>query len=118
MKIIKRGKIGGQSILLTGEMLTHWFRGYGQINEILKQEFAVLYVQIDGSEGEGNFTSIEDQVNKLTEEIQNKYSGYINFALGISMGANFLIELLSLNNMKFDSVVLDAPFLIFSKISL
>jgi len=34
------------------------------------------------------------------------------------MGANFLIELLSLNNMKFDSVVLDAPFLIFSKISL
>lgn len=112
MKFIKEGNEGAKNIILVSGMGMDCQKSLGALASLLKDEYHINYLILDGAFGEGNFDSISSQAKKAVELIKKEYNGRIDYAFGISMGANILIKILEIKPDIFEKVVLDAPFLV------
>ncbi|AXY26240.1 hypothetical protein CL176_09660 [Suicoccus acidiformans] len=112
MEIIQKGQTQGPKILCLSGMMTHWRGGYGGLGPLLEEKYQVYYVKYDGAQGEGTFTSIEDQAAKVVQKVQEIAGNQALYAYGSSMGANVLVEALKYPDFSCQLAFLDAPFLI------
>ena len=90
------GKEKPAVILLHGGGLSHW--SLSGVTELLKENYNVVTPVIDGhgDDGGNDFISIEDSALKLIEYIKKNHRGKV-FALGgLSIGAQIVTEVLSL----------------------
>lgn len=111
MKIVESGNREGKTLLLVHAMLMDPELSFQKLNELLKEDYHILTLFLDGDRGEGTFSSITDQAKKATQLLKKQGFEKINGALGVSMGSNLLVEMLALSPDLFDKAVLDAPFL-------
>ena len=80
-------------ILLHGGGLSWW--NYKEAAQLLAQNYHVVIPLLDGHAGSDcDFTSIEDTAGRICEDIQARFGGSV-FAIGLSIGGQILVEMLS-----------------------
>lgn len=82
-------------VLLHGGGLSWW--SYQELIEKLQEQFCVLSVIIDGhgDDAKRPFESIEDSATQLLRYIQQEFSGQVHACVGLSLGAQIIVEMLS-----------------------
>ena len=95
-------------ILLHGGGLSWW--SLQPIIELLKMNFHVVTPIIDGHGEDGNetFVSIEDSALKLIEYIDKQHNGRVFAIGGLSIGAQIVIEVLSLRNNITENAIIES----------
>lgn len=111
MQIIKKGNLKGKKLLLIAGMISHYEHLFDAITPYLEAEYCLLYVKFNGAEGMGTFTDICTEASQIADCICADYDGEVFGALGVSMGANVLVELITQNRIKIHVCILDSPFL-------
>lgn len=98
MQFIQQENNNNETIILVhGGGLSWW--SYEEIGNKLKTKYNIVYTIIDGHAGntDSTFISIEDSAKKLSEYINLIHNGKVFALIGLSVGAQIIIELLSVN---------------------
>ncbi len=85
-------------VLLHGGGLSWW--SYKNIIELLKNSFYIITPVLDGfgEDFKNTFVSIEDSAQKIIKFIKDNFNGSVYAICGLSIGAQILVEILSLEN--------------------
>lgn len=84
-----------QIVLLHGGGLSWW--NYRDEAELLQKSFHVILPVLDGHAGSGKpFTSIEDNAAEIVDFIGRELGGSVDLIGGLSLGAQVLLEILSM----------------------
>ena len=95
MNIIEYGKENTDvMIFLHGGGLSWW--NYQEAAELLADRFHIVIPILNGHSGSDTcFTTIEEQVERLINYIQNTHGGRVLLIGGVSLGSQVLLEILS-----------------------
>lgn len=96
MKFLEFGDPSAPTIvLLHGGGLSWW--SWTDVIEGLKSEYHLVAIVLDGhgEEGERPFLSIEDSASKLIEYVDAQCFGHVFALMGLSIGAQIVLEVLS-----------------------
>ena len=98
MKTIEYGTKNKDIILLLhGGGLSWW--NYRETAELLQYKYHIILPILDGhSESDKDFTSIQDNALEIIKYIDTNYNGSVLLIGGLSLGAQILLEILSLRN--------------------
>ena len=117
MNVIEYGKENKEVImLLHGGGLSHW--NFRKEAELLKEKFHVVLPILDGhSNCDFDFTSIEDNAQRIIDYIDVKFGGSILLLGGLSLGAQIAVEILSKRNNIAQHAIIESVSLISSKLT-
>lgn len=95
MNIKEFGKENNEVVLLLhGGGLAWW--NYKEAAEILSSDYHVVVPALDGHAGSDcDFTSIEDNAEKLIQLIDENFNGSVSLIAGLSLGGQILVEMLA-----------------------
>ena len=95
MRFIEYGKENKDVImLLHGGGLSWW--NYREVAELLQTDFRVILPILDGHSGsDSDFTTIEDNADRIISFIDENFGGSVLFLGGLSLGGQVLLEILS-----------------------
>ena len=95
MRFIEYGKENKDVImLLHGGGLSWW--NYREVAELLERDFRVILPILDGhSGGDSDFTTIEDNADRIISFIDENFGGSVLLLGGLSLGGQVLLEILS-----------------------
>lgn len=94
-------------ILLHGGGLSWW--NYRSEALLLKKNYHVIIPILDGHSGsDRGFTSIRDNAEEIIAFIDENYNGHVLFIGGLSLGAQILLEILSLRNDICDYSIIES----------
>ena len=95
MRFIEYGKENKDVImLLHGGGLSWW--NYREVAELLQTDFRVILPILDGhSGGDSDFTTIEDNADRIISFIDENFGGSVLLLGGLSLGGQVLLEILS-----------------------
>ncbi len=115
MKLTEYGKENKDVImLLHGGGLSSW--NYRKEVELLKDRFHVILPVLDGhAQSDDDFTSIEDNAERLIRYMDADHNGHVLLLGGLSLGAQILTEILSRRSDICRYAVIESPSLIPSK---
>ena len=108
MKIYSFGDEAAPVILLLPGTCCHWKGNFGHVIPLLQNDFHVLCVSYDGfDENERTeFTTMEDEAEKIEAYINVHCSGHIRAAYGCSLGGSFVGLLAARRNIRMDYGIL------------
>ncbi len=117
MNIIEYGKENKEVIMfLHGGGLSYW--NFRKEAELLKDKFHVVLPILDGhSKSDSDFTSIEDNAQRIIDYIDDKFGGSILLLGGLSLGAQIAVEILSKRNNIAQYAIIESVSLIPSKLT-
>jgi pimeloyl-ACP methyl ester carboxylesterase len=95
MRFIEYGKENKDVImLLHGGGLSWW--NYREVAELLQTDFRVILPILDGHSGsDSDFTTIEDNADRIISFIDENFGGSVLLLGGLSLGGQVLLEILS-----------------------
>lgn len=103
-------------ILLHGGGLSWW--NYREVAEHLQDEYHIIIPVLDGHAGsDRHFTTIEENASEIISYIDEKLSGSVLLIGGLSLGAQILLEMLSLRKDICDHALIESAAVIPSKIT-
>ena len=95
MRFLEFGTSGPVVLLLHGGGLSWW--SCSKVIDALESNFRVIAAVIDGhGDDGGTFISIEDSASKVVSYIGSKLGGKVFFLGGLSLGAQIVVETLSI----------------------
>lgn len=115
MKYVEYGK-GNKDIiiLMHGGGLSWW--NYETAAASLENEYHVILPMLDGHAGsDKGFTTIEDNAAEIVEFIDERLGGRVLMIGGLSLGAQILLEILSLRPDICSHAIVESPLVIPSK---
>ena len=95
MRFIEYGKENKDVIMfLHGGGLSWW--NYREVAELLQTDFRVILPILDGHSGsDSDFTTIEDNADRIISFIDEKFGGSVLLLGGLSLGGQVALEMLS-----------------------
>lgn len=94
-------------MLLHGGGLSWW--NYLDEITLLKDNFRIIIPILDGHNGsDSDFTSIEDNADRIIDYIDDKFGGKVKFIGGLSLGGQILLEILSKRNNICDYAIIES----------
>lgn len=94
-------------LLLHGGGLSWW--NYLDEIELLKDKFRVVIPILDGhNESSDDFTSIEDNADRIIKYIDDNFGGRVKLIGGLSLGGQILLEILSKRNAVCEYAVIES----------
>lgn len=91
-------------------MICDW-RKFRELFKPLEQDFRVIYPAMDGCyDGAPDFKSFLDEGLQLEEFINVHYAEKLDAVIGISQGATLMAILMSRNNVKIGTAILDGVY--------
>lgn len=103
-------------ILLHGGGLSWW--NYKGVIELLKTDYHIILPVLNGHPGSDKpFISIEDNANEIINFIDEKFNGKIKLIVGLSLGGQILLEILSKRNEICEYALIESANVIPSKIT-
>ena len=108
MKIYSFGDQAAPALLLLPGTCCHWKGNFGHVIPLLQKDFHVLCVSYDGfDENERTeFTTMEDEAEKIEAYINVHCGGHIRAAYGCSLGGSFVGLLAARQNIRMDYGIL------------
>ncbi len=108
MKIYSFGDEAAPVILLLPGTCCHWKGNFSHVIPLLQNDFHVLCVSYDGfDENERTeFTTMEDEAEKIEAYINVHCGGHIRAAYGCSLGGSFVGLLAARRNIRMDYGIL------------
>lgn len=78
--------------------------------ELMKTQYRIVAVGIDGFllDRESQFTSIDDQAQRLIAYVQEHLNGHLDVAYGLSLGGKILSRIMERNEVTIDHAIMDA----------
>ena len=78
--------------------------------ELMKNQYRIVAVGIDGFllDRESQFTSIDDQAQRLIAYVQEHLNGRLDVAYGLSLGGKILSRIMERNEVTIDHAIMDA----------
>lgn len=99
-----------ETVLVMHGMLCDW-KEFREIFKPLEQDFRVIYPAMDGCyDGAPDFKSFSDECSQLEEFISDNYEGKLNAVIGLSQGATLMAILMSRNNIRIKTAILDGVY--------
>ena len=99
-----------QTVLVMHGMLCDW-QEFRKIFKPLEQDFRVIYPAMDGCyDGAPDFKCFSDECSQLEEFISDNYEGKLNAVIGLSQGATLMAILMSRNNIRIKTAILDGVY--------
>lgn len=103
-------------ILLHGGGLSWW--NYRSEALLLRKNYHVIIPILDGHSGsDRSFTSIRDNAEEIIAFIDENYNGHVLFIGGLSLGAQILLEILSIRNDICDYSIIESGLVVPSKLT-
>jgi len=94
-------------ILLHGGGLSWW--NYRDVALLLEDRYHVIIPILDGHSGSDNhFSTIKDNALRIIKYIEEKCDGHINLIGGLSLGAQILLEILSIKKDICDYAIVES----------
>jgi len=103
-------------IFLHGGGLSWW--NYREEAELLQSEYHVMIPILDGHAGsDAPFTSIEDNAKEIISFIDEHFNGKVFLIAGLSLGAQILLEILSMEKDICEYAIVESAAVIPSKLT-
>lgn len=117
MKYQEYGKENSKVIiLLHGGGLSWW--NYREVAELLQRDFHVILPVLDGhAESDCDFTTIEDNAKEIISFIEQNLNGSVFCMGGLSLGAQVLLEILSIKKDICQYALVESALVIPSKLT-
>ena len=117
MRFIEYGKENKDVIvLLHGGGLSWW--NYREVAELLQTDFRVILPILDGHSGsDSDFTTIEDNADRIISFIDENFGGSVLLLGGLSLGGQVLLEILSRRKDICRFAIVESALVIPSKIT-
>ncbi|MDO4664405.1 MAG: alpha/beta hydrolase [Erysipelotrichaceae bacterium] len=111
------GKQNGKVIiLLHGGGLSWW--NYREAAELLQNDFRIIIPILDGhAKSDHDFTTIEENAARIIDFIDENFAGKILMIGGLSLGAQILLEILSLRKNICQYAIVESALVIPSKLT-
>lgn len=94
-------------VLLHGGGLSWW--NYLDEITLLKDKYRIMIPILDGHNGsDSDFTSIEDNADRMIDHIDRKFGGRVKCIGGLSLGGQILLEILSKRNNICDYAIIES----------
>lgn len=108
MKIYSFGDKNLPVIMLFPGTVCHWRGNFGNVIELLADDYNVLCVSYDGFDETEHteFTTMIEETEKIEKYIKENCDGHILAAYGCSLGGSFVGLLVSRQNIHIDYVIL------------
>lgn len=101
MTIHEFGEKGSPVIMLLPGTMCYWKGNFGNVIEELSKKFfvaVVAYTGFDDTDTE-NYTSVEEELEKIEQHVKDHYEGTICAAYGCSLGGTFVAHLAVRHNI-------------------
>lgn len=98
------------TLLIMHGMLQDWHSEYEALAP-LASDYRLIVPAMDGFyDGCPEFTSFADQCRQIEEFVHENYGGTLHGAYGASQGGLMLVELMTRNRIRIDTVILDGVY--------
>lgn len=117
MRFIEYGKENKDVImLLHGGGMSWW--NYREVAELLQTDFRVILPILDGHSGsDSDFTTIEDNADRIISFIDENFGGSVLLLGGLSLGGQILLEILSRKSDICRFAIVESALVIPSKLT-
>lgn len=117
MNFVEYGKENKEVIiLLHGGGLSWW--SYREVAQLLETNYHVILPILDGhANADKDFTTIRDNAIEIVEYIENNFCGSVKMIGGLSLGAQILLEILSLKKDICQYAIIESALVLPSKLT-
>ena len=117
MKYIEYGKENiDVIILLHGGGLSWW--NFREVAELLQSNYHVILPILDGhANSDKDFTTIKNNALEILEYIETNYNGFVRMIGGLSLGAQIVLEILSLKKDVCQYAIIESALVVPSKLT-
>ena len=117
MNFVEYGKENKEVIiLLHGGGLSWW--SYREVAQLLETKYHVILPILDGhANADKDFTTIRDNAIEIIEFIENNFGGSVKIIGGLSLGAQILLEILSLKKDICQYAIIESALVLPSKLT-
>lgn len=117
MNYVEYGKENKEVIILIhGGGLSWW--SYREVAQLLETNYHVILPILDGhASADKDFTTIRDNAIEIVEYIENNFGGSVKMIGGLSLGAQILLEILSLKKDICQYAIIESALVLPSKLT-
>ena len=110
MTFTELGRTDGKTLMLLPGTCCDWQTNFGTVIPYLSEKYHLVCVNYDGFDGgDGVFPDMITVTEKIEKYVMNKHNGHIDGAIGSSLGASFVGQLIQRRKIHMDHGIFGSP---------
>lgn len=110
MQFYETGAEAGKTLVLLPGTACDWQTNFKNIIPILSEKYRLICVNYDGFDGSGDiFPDMLTVTEKIEKYIIKNHNGYIDGAIGSSLGSSFVGQLIQRKNVRIAHGIFGSP---------